>query len=689
MTGRPQRAVVVLGMHRSGTSALARLLTLAGAAPPRELMPPTADNPGGYWESRRIARFNNRLLESAGTRWNDDAAIAPAWFATPEREADRAEAAAILAEEFGTAEAIVLKDPRICRLLPFWREVLDAANIEATEVILARDPLEVARSLAARVHVAEFRPAAIPATSRGLLLWLRYVLDAELHSRGRSRLALHYADLLGDWRQALAPLFATGAVAPPPAATAAEIDAFLDPSLRRQRATDADLDDEAASALALLRSIQASLADETPAARTLRDDVAAAFAWLQARYRDVRQGHDPLADRDPWAERILTGLAAGPQQQPRPAARRRITFLSAAPRSVGHVYRVEHAAAALEAAGWHATVLPFDDAAAIDHAAAADLVGVFRGRWSPSFADLRERCTARGIPLVYDIDDLLFDPAVTAAGWVAFLDTLPPAERERWVAEAADYRRALAAADAAVLTTPALAAAAAEACPRVHVLPNALDRRMERAAAAAIGVEKASAIDARPRLIFASGTPTHHRDFAVAAEAIGRMMQRRPEPILVILGHLDSTIYPTLAPFTQRIEIRPPVPLLDLFAELARCDVNLCPLELDSPFNEAKSVVRWLAAAAVGLPSIVSPTAPLQDAVIAGITGLVAADVSAWEVALDAVLDDPCRAAALGAAARVDALARFGFDRWSAHAVETYEEILDRHHCSSPGAASP
>jgi hypothetical protein len=689
MTSRPQRAVVVLGMHRSGTSALARLLTLTGAAPPRELMPPTADNPGGYWESRRIARFNNRLLESAGTRWNDDAAIAPGWFAAPERGADRAEAATILAEEFGTAESIVLKDPRICRLLPLWSEVLDAANIAATEVILVRDPLEVARSLAARAHVPEFRPAAIPAISRGLLLWLRYVLDADRHARDQSRLAIHYADLLGDWRQALAPLFATGAIAAPDPATAAAIDAFLDPSLRRQRATDADLDDEAAAALALLRSIQASLDDDAPAACERRENIAATLARLQAHYRHPRQNHDPLADRDPWAERILASLVADRPRRPQHARQRRAVFLSVAPRSIGHVYRVEQAAAALETAGWHATILPLDDPRAVDQVATADLVSVFRGQWGEPFRRIRVACSARGLPLIYDIDDLLFDPAVTAAGWVAFLDTLPPAERERWIAAAADYRRSLAAADAAVLTTPALAAAAAEACPRVHVLPNALDRRMEAAAAAAIGMEKTSAADGRPRLIFASGTPTHHRDFAVAAEAIGRMMQRRPEPMLVILGHLDPTIYPALAPYAPRIEIRPPVPLLDLFAELARCDVNLCPLELDSPFNEAKSGVRWLAAAAVGLPSIVSPTAPLRDAVIDGITGLVAADVSAWEVALDAVLDDPGRAAAQGAAARIDALARFGFETWSAHAVETFAEILDRHHCSSPGAASP
>ena len=688
MSDRPRRAVVVLGMHRSGTSAVTRLLTLAGAAPPRELMPANADNPQGYWESRRIARFNNRLLESAGTRWNDDARIAEAWFSAAERDADRDEAVTILADEFGAAAEIVLKDPRICRLLPFWLSVFAAAGIEPFGLVVARDPLEVARSLAARVHVPEFRPAAIPAISRGLLLWLRYVLDAERAGQDLPRHVVHYADLVTDWRQALAGLFATGIVAAPAAEAAAAIDAFLDPSLRRQQANEQQPTDLPAGGLELLRAIGARLGGDARDWQQLRDDTAAALDRLQAAYREVRRQHDPLADRDPWSERILAGLVSA--RRPRAAALvpGNVVFLSAAPRSIGHVYRVEHPAAALAAAGWQTAALPLDDPAAADNATAADLVVVFRGQWGDAFARIHAACTASGIPLAYDIDDLLFDPRVTAAGWVAFLDTLPPEERQRWIAAAADYRRALAAADTAVLTTPALAAAAAEVCRSTHVLPNALDPRMEAAAAAAVGIPKASATDGRPRLVFASGTPTHHRDFAVAAEAVAHVFARRPEPVLVILGHLDPTIYPALAPFADRIEVRPPVPLLDLFAELARCDLNLCPLELGNPFNEAKSGVRWLAAAATGLPSIVSPTGPLLDATLDGITGLVAADVAAWEAAINALLDDPARAARMGSAARTDALARFGFESWSAQAVETYASILEHHRSDRTGATA-
>ena len=201
-----RHALLVLGMHRSGTSALTRVLGLMGAALPHDPMPPTADNPQGYWESQRIARLNNRLLESAGTDWSNDAAIPPEWFADPCRAGDREEAIALLADEFAAAPSIVLKDPRICRLIPFWKTVLDAAGFETRAVLALRDPLEVARSLAARAADPAFSPAAIPDPARGLLLWLRYVLDAERHSRELTRHVIDYADLLRDWRTTLEPL---------------------------------------------------------------------------------------------------------------------------------------------------------------------------------------------------------------------------------------------------------------------------------------------------------------------------------------------------------------------------------------------------------------------------------------------------------------------------------------------------
>lgn len=68
---RPQEFVLILGMHRSGTSALARVLNLAGLHLPSDLLEPNQDNPLGYWEPKNIVKINNQLLQQFDRHWAD------------------------------------------------------------------------------------------------------------------------------------------------------------------------------------------------------------------------------------------------------------------------------------------------------------------------------------------------------------------------------------------------------------------------------------------------------------------------------------------------------------------------------------------------------------------------------------------------------------------------------------------
>jgi glycosyltransferase involved in cell wall biosynthesis len=665
--------ILVLGMHRSGTSAVTGALTLAGATTPRDPMPATADNPRGYWESPRIARFNNRLLESAGTRWNDPAAIPDGWFREPAREADTAEAAALLAEEFPGPEPAALKDPRICRLLPVWLRGLGLANCDPVALFVVRRPLEVAASLAARSACEQFRPAAVPELSGGILLWLRYVLDAERHSRPLPRHLVSYEAFLADWRTTLDPFLAAARLPSLTAEAADRIGAFVDPGLRRQRAAGGS---RPVPGLAVAERVREAVLES--GRETLLDAIRADLERLQADQPAVFRSVGPPAGPGPEAlleelDRLWRSAGRGPRPD------RSALFLSGEPRSVGHVYRVEHTVAALRAHGWQADWAPLDGLLDPDRVARADVVTVFRAVWNPALAAVRDRCRRIGVPLVYDIDDLIFDSEVAAAGRIALLDGASEADLIFWKTRIEGYRAALAAADAAVLTTQPLAAAAAHVCPRTFVLPNALGPAMAEAAATAREAAKPSEADGRPRLLFASGTPTHHRDFAVAAEAVARLFRRRPDPMLIVLGPLDLGCHPVLAPFRDRVDCRPRVPFEGLFAEVARADINLCPLELGNPFCESKSNVRWLTAAAVGVPSVVSPTGPLHDAVCDGQTGLVAADVEDWERGLDSLASDPGLRQRLGEAARSAALERFGFETWSRTADNLYAGIAAGH----------
>lgn len=177
-------------MHRSGTSALTKVINLLGADLPNDLMVAGEGNENGHWESQAIANFNDEILFSAGSRWNDWLPLAPSWnrSATYEDFFDRA--CELIQSEYGRSPLFVMKDPRICRLAPFWLDVLDNLNIRPAIILPQRNPLEVGASLAAR-DGSEM--------GLGLLLWLRHVLDAEVATRGKARCFMTFTQLLDDW----------------------------------------------------------------------------------------------------------------------------------------------------------------------------------------------------------------------------------------------------------------------------------------------------------------------------------------------------------------------------------------------------------------------------------------------------------------------------------------------------------
>lgn len=166
-TGASRTVVVVLGMHRSGTSALTRALSLAGFALPRRLLSGTEDNLEGFWEPSCVVALNERVLAALGQDWTSIGAIPAHRFEEPGVAALRAEAGAILQEDYGGARRFVLKDPRMARLIPFWAPVFRAAGARPCFVHPVRNPADVARSLARRNGFGQ---------TRSLLMWIDHTL---------------------------------------------------------------------------------------------------------------------------------------------------------------------------------------------------------------------------------------------------------------------------------------------------------------------------------------------------------------------------------------------------------------------------------------------------------------------------------------------------------------------------------
>lgn len=147
-----KKAVIVLGMHRSGTSAVTAALEAIGVSLGSKSQLLDNDNEKGYFENKDIVPFNDRLLKYLNGRWDnplfDGCSIIDNYgeegLASWYKEADD-----IFQRNFADKAMWGLKDPRLCQLLPFWRKVFEKNGFvehNTFYVHVLRNPLEVALS---------------------------------------------------------------------------------------------------------------------------------------------------------------------------------------------------------------------------------------------------------------------------------------------------------------------------------------------------------------------------------------------------------------------------------------------------------------------------------------------------------------------------------------------------------------
>jgi hypothetical protein len=215
-------------MHRSGTSAITRVLNLLGCALPAELIGAEESNKSGHWESAKVVTLNDRILASAGSKWDDWGTLNEDWASSGVRDEMLASATDLVTEHAALGPLFVLKDPRIARLTDLWLEAMAAAGTETRVVLMVRNPAEVGASL-------QDRDLMVP--SYGMLLWLRHVLDSEFHSRGQVRVVCRYDELLSDWRGLIEKIrTGLGLALPRNSPTVqAEVDGFISPAQWHQR----------------------------------------------------------------------------------------------------------------------------------------------------------------------------------------------------------------------------------------------------------------------------------------------------------------------------------------------------------------------------------------------------------------------------------------------------------------------
>jgi lipopolysaccharide biosynthesis protein len=188
MAGAEKSIIVVLGMHRSGTSAFARALPVLGVNLGGNLMPAGVANDKGFFEDLDVKNLNEQFLTALGRRWDSLAPVQPEEMQGEVADRFRRLAAGHLRSKLGEG-VYGLKDPRMCRLLPFWRDVLVRVKASPVFVIVYRNPASVAQSLAARDGFV---------VEKCHLLWLEHMYSSLRYSAGAPRLVVDYDRLVDE-----------------------------------------------------------------------------------------------------------------------------------------------------------------------------------------------------------------------------------------------------------------------------------------------------------------------------------------------------------------------------------------------------------------------------------------------------------------------------------------------------------
>jgi hypothetical protein len=214
------RALLILGMHRSGTSAATRVVNLLGAHIGANILLPGEGNLEGFWEHADAVHTNHYLLQVLGRTWFDIRQLPKTWPQHAISQKTVAYIKTLIKRDFDSYPLVAIKDPRMCLTAPVWIAAFEALGYEVQCLFVVRDPREVADSLQAREKWPR-EPI--------FLLWAHYMAQGLLATQQCRRSLITYDQLLTDWRGTIHRVSDELALTWPndTEAAAIDVDAFL------------------------------------------------------------------------------------------------------------------------------------------------------------------------------------------------------------------------------------------------------------------------------------------------------------------------------------------------------------------------------------------------------------------------------------------------------------------------------
>ena len=279
-SGSPDRqALVIVGMHRSGTSATTGAMQCVGVQLGEKLYAGHSGiNAKGYFEHSDIADANDAALLSIGSSWDDILPKEDGWWQKQELQPFAAKMKQYIRRDFSQSLLWALKDPRVSRMLPWWMEIFNDEGISPHFVFVVRSPDEVYRSLEKRDGFSR---------EKSFMLWLLHYLEAEKESRGHPRAFVLFENFLEDPTGELLKIERQlGVSFPVPVADAKEcLDSFLSKDLRNHKGSDRK--ESATSTERLACELESRLRKASQDAQIDTDD-------LCQQLDDIQAGFPPL-----------------------------------------------------------------------------------------------------------------------------------------------------------------------------------------------------------------------------------------------------------------------------------------------------------------------------------------------------------------------------------------------------------
>ncbi len=629
---KPLKSIIlVLGMHRSGTSLVTHLVAAEGFSLPDNIVKPhLGDNPGGYQESRDVLYINNLFLKKIGSHWQD-----PGCYSATDFSGDAAEKARDRIRDFLQAisenqEHIVLKDPRLCRLLPLWLPVLYdyCENIGVIHVFRSQE--EIYRSLSKRLQFRDISGAGIHFREHSDVLWWRYASEAVINCKDINSQTVDYAAMLENPEPVikLLKLFLSSY-------TGKTTSNISDIVIRRQSPIQLAPDKRQKDVEGFLDAAYETFSGKSDRLSLINgnDDSLRVppGPWnMSADTMDVRvscagilkelSGSIPHfsapAGRAKWWKKVIHKVD-----------RNTLVFISHNSLTKGHIYRVKNPVDALNRIGIRSIWLDLETASRqIQCLERARCVIFHRCAWNNQLASIFSYCRRHNVVTGFDIDDLLFEPERISNGEIEFINKLDTTSRVEWLAQAEGYRKSARHADFMIVSTNSLAQHAERIHPEVSVIPNGIS--LENLELANLRRRERTGETQIIRIGYASGTPTHQGDFSTVAPALWHLMANNSAIQFRVIGPLELDPPPG-ADISARIERVPLTSNINLSRELACFDINLVPLQKNA-FSEAKSPLKFIEAALVSVPSIAVYNATYAEVIRHGENGLLADSKDDW-----------------------------------------------------------